>query len=449
LLLPSLRLTQKPLLTDSVSLFKWDENLARRFSLTTRFGEPYSMFGRRGDYLELPRAVAPIADQDLRRQGTAIDCALKTPPRDQEQIDLAAEMTKLLLEGESFILCAGTGKGKTWYGASAIATVKRKTLVLVPKQDLMDQWRERLQTFLGLKPHELGIVQADKVSVVGKKVVLGMIHSVALQDRYPEGTFDDFGLVIVDEAHRAAADQLVRCFRNLPAVIRLALSATPKRADGKEQLLYAHIGPIRIESLTVPLVPKVLVFKTPWQVQRVRRRDPETGEVKFGPMQHSAGKVGHVISHMVRDTARNEMIGKLVGMAYAKGRKLVAFTDSLDHVEAMISEARKHGVPASDCARYVGGMSEAAREAAKVRPFIAATWGMFKEGTDVPWLDTALFATPRSDVRQGAGRVLREYPDKKQPLLLDLVDADSGVFRGYYQKRLAWYRSIGASVIES
>jgi superfamily II DNA or RNA helicase len=275
-----------------------------------------------------------------------------------------------------------------------------------------------------------------------------MIHSVAMQDRYPEGTFDGFGMVVVDECHRASADTLALCFRNLKAKIRMGLSATPKRSDGKEQLLYAHIGQIRVESYALMLTPKVLAFQSPWKVPRVRQRDPETGEVKFGPLRHSAGKVGHVISNMIGHADRNDMIAKLTAMAYGKGRNIVVFTDQLDHIEALWACLRQQGIQNQDIARYVGGMTEAAREAAKVRRVILATWGMFREGTDVPWLDTAVFATPRSDVVQAAGRILREYPNKKEPLIIDIVDADSGVFRGYWQRRLSWYKSIGAAVVE-
>ena len=196
MLLPSLQMSEVPIQTDSVSLFPWSDRLARRFVLTSRFGDPYSLYGRRGSCIELPRGVCPVADNDCRDEGLPVDFNLVVGSKNGEQAKLCERMTNLLLKGESFILRAGTGTGKTWLGSAAVAAVGRKALIIVPKQDLMDQWRERLKMFLGLKDHDIGRIQSNKVSVIGKKVVIGMVHSVAMQDRYPEGTFDDFGLVV-------------------------------------------------------------------------------------------------------------------------------------------------------------------------------------------------------------------------------------------------------------
>jgi superfamily II DNA or RNA helicase len=446
LLLPSLKLHKTPLLTDSMSLFAWDEALAKKYMLMTRFGDPYAMYSRRDKFIELPRNVCPLASIDHRERGEKVPFKLIVGPKDEQQARIQLEQRALLAKDESFIVCAPVGAGKTWMATSAMEDVGRKTLIIVPKEDLMVQWSKRLQQFLGLKPHEIGIIQASKVSVIGKKVVLGMIHSVSMSDRYDPSVFAGFGHVIVDETHRASADSLSQCFRNLKALIRNGYSATPKRKDGKEQLLYAHIGPIMVEGEVLPMVPKVMIFESSWKVPRVVRRDPQSHETKVIQLPHSPGKVGHIISRMVNDTDRNDLLGKLIGMAYAKGRKLIVFTDSLDHVETLMLLAHKNGVPKDRSARYIGGLTEAAREAAVVRDVMVCTWGMMKEGTDVPWFDCALFATPRSDVEQGAGRVLREFPDKKTPILMDVHDPDSTVFRAYANARMRWYTKIGAEV---
>jgi superfamily II DNA or RNA helicase len=149
---------------------------------------------------------------------------------------------------------------------------------------------------------------------------------------------------------------------------------------------------------------------------------------------------------MAASDKRNNMIGRLTAMAYAKDRKIVVFCDTLDHIEAVMAQFRKNGIPATDCARYIGGLSEGVREAAKTRRVLAATWKMFDRGTDIPALDTCIFGTPKSDVVQAAGRILRKFKGKKEPLILDLVD-ESRIFQAYARTRGRWYAAIGAEVI--
>ena len=447
MLLPSLRLTQVPLSVGAMATYPWSDELARRFTLTTRFGDTYQLHRREGAYIQIPRAATPDSGEDRRSYGLPIDVKLLMGPKNEEQELVCGQINSLLVEGYSFIAVAPTGFGKTFCACSAIAAVKGKTLVVVPKEDLMSQWRDSFKKFLGLKDHEIGIIQADKVSVYGKKVVLGMIHSLALENRYDPELFKEFKMVVIDEVHRAAADILSNALCHLPARLRLGLSATPKRTDGKEQVLYAHIGPIMVEAKAMRLVPKVMSFRTGWKVPRVTRRDP-SGQHKIVQMPHSPGKVMGILAYMAKSAERNATIGKLGFMAHSKGRNIVVFADTLDHIEAIVAAVRSAGVPHTDIARYIGGLSEAERERAKGKRFLVATWGMMSEGTDIPWLDTAILASPRSNITQAAGRILREHPDKKPPLILDLVDDDSRVFAGYYSNRRKWYSSIGAAVTE-
>jgi superfamily II DNA or RNA helicase len=438
---------KQPIETGAMAVFDYDEALAKKFVLMTRFNEPYSLYERQGPYLFLPRGVAQIGAVDNRVLGNPINVKLIVGPKDAEQARMEAEQNALLKAGESFILRAGTGMGKTWLAASAINCVQRQTLVVVPKEDLMGQFRERMKTFLGLKDHQIGIIQADKVNVIGKPVVLGMVHSLAKEDRYDPSVFAGFGLILFDETHRMAADSLSKCFRNLPARIRVGYSATPKRADGKEQLIYSHIGPERVSGEGIPMIPKVLAFKTGYKIPRVMRKD-DFGRNVSVQLPHQAGKTMHITAKMAVDPSRNDMIGKLARMAYDKGRLTIAFTHTLDHIEAMLASAHKHGIPLSDTGRYVGGMSEAARKAAETKRFVAVTYGMMKEGTDWPHFDTAILASPLADVRQAVGRVIRTFPDKREPLVMDMIDDDSRVFAAYWKKRLTWYASIGAKVVE-
>ena len=105
------------------------------------------------------------------------------------------------------------------------------------------------------------------------------------------------------------------------------------------------------------------------------------------------------------------------------------------------------GVPEEAMAFYVGGMTEKAREEAKTKPVIWATYAMTSEATDIPWLDTAVLATPRANVTQAIGRVLREWPDKNRPVVYDLVDQGFPILEALANKRLSVYRSLNSEII--
>jgi superfamily II DNA or RNA helicase len=98
-------------------------------------------------------------------------------------------------------------------------------------------------------------------------------------------------------------------------------------------------------------------------------------------------------------------------------------------------------VPDDEMAYYKGGMKKADLEKAKTKRLVFCTYGMTGEATDVPWWDCAILATPRANVTQAAGRVLREHPGKPKPVIIDIVDDDSAILEGYFKARLKQYTS--------
>jgi len=356
------------------------------------------------------------------------------------------------LDGDHlFLLGDFTVTHNTACSMPVIAAVAKKTLIVCTKEDLMlddKQWLGSLKTFLNLTDKDIGVVRQDRCDVAGKKVVIGLVHSLSIEGRYPPGTFDDFGLIVWDEVHRVAADTFSNTAFLFRAKLRWGLSATVERSDGKEIILHANIGPTRVKSQPLVIKPKVLHFTSNWHCPRVLRVDPNTGEQKVVRLPHSPGRVTHIIQSLAKDISRNDLICKATMMAYQKKRSIVVFTELLDHIETLRMALKNMGVPWGDMGVYVGGMKAKARDEATVKPITLTTYRMTSEGTNCPWWSCAVFATPRGDVVQIAGRVLREYPDKPQPILIDITDLDSPVFAGYSKSRRNWYRSVGADQVQ-
>ncbi len=459
-LLSEMRMKDKPLSTGATAVYPYKPQYEKRFKFTSRFGDEVLLHRVEGDAIHLPRALCPLSDNDNRSDGEFVVFPNDPMPR-PHQVQLFKATEKFLLKGESGVVSAYTGWGKTVLGYHAAFVVQRKTLVITTKDDIYQQWIDgacgRVSAsnpngvnFLGLDPSEVGEIRGDKCEVIGTKFVVAMIHSLSKDGKYPDWIGEDFGLVIFDECHRVPADQFSAVVDMFPAKLRLGLSATPSRSDGKEQLVFAHIGPIKAKTEAQLMVPKVLRFKSEWDCPRVMREDQETGERKVVRLPHQAGKTTHLEKIIAADPVRNYLCADLVHSVYEKGRKLVVFSTLHDHLKSIHRVCSKEfRISGRDMGFYLGATTKAEkehREREKVKPILFTTYTMMGEGTSIDWLDTCLLAMPRAKVEQPVGRIRREYPDKLQPVVLDIMDHDSPVFSNFATSRANWYASIGAEI---
>ena len=419
----------------ATAAYPFSEALEKALMIRTRTDDVLSLATTRNGYTCVPRGLSPGAHTDRRVIGQLLTLHSIVKPRDDEQAKVIRKSGKLLDAGESFILEAGTGTGKTVVACDLLARINRKALVIVPKEDLYEQWAKELAKFLpGVK---IGFIRQNKYDVAGKDIVIGMLHSLASPEKYPAMIRKEFGFVIWDEVHRVPAETFSRTAGMFAGRLRMGLSATPKRFDGKEILIQAHIGPVRVRSTQVKMAPVVGIYRTPWRCPRDRHGQK---------LHHSATKAGHILNHLAKCEQRTALILRKVALAHAKGRKTVVFSDRIEHLKMMQLCIPKLGVPPQDTTLYISGMKKGEREKAKTKPVIFATYGMMAEGTDIPWLDCVVLATPRSNIKQPVGRVLREYPDKPQPVVLDFVDADSPLYAGWARRRELIYAELGATV---
>jgi superfamily II DNA or RNA helicase len=430
-----LRLSDKPLSTGAAAIYPYSEELAKAFVQMSTYDEPFPMyrvFGKEVNRrIALPRQFCPMSDKDLRVTGEEIDFTSKFVARNAEQTRVVTESANLLLKGESFVTRASTGFGKTICAMEVIKRVGRKTLIVVTKEDLRDHWIEAARTVLGLKANEVGVVQGKRCEYQGRKVMVGMVQSLASFGAYPPAAWAGVGLTIFDEVHRMGADHFSNVCWILPSKLRWGLSATPKRADGKDELIEGNIGPVRVSSKQMLLVPTVFITRT------------DTEFPPWAKKSQTPGRTAHLSKILARDPKRNHFIARFVRKVREVDRRVIVFSDTLAHLDALRSACIKLGIPGRDMAHYVGGLTKQEREAAKQKPLIFATYAYTAEATDIPWLDTMVMATPRSDVEQIVGRILREHKGKRFPLVLDLVDPLK-VFRNYAKKRAGWYGDIGA-----
>ncbi|CAA2141443.1 DEAD/DEAH box helicase [Hyphomicrobium sp. ghe19] len=440
-----------PLSTGATAVYPYKPSLEKKYRFTSRFGEDVPLYRVDGNVIHLPRALCPVGAVDEMVDGEHVVFEKGPAPRDYQaaMFDEVADLCQKRLSG---VVVAMTGWGKTVLGFHAAYVMQRKTLVITTKEDIYDQWLSGAEKFLGLKPHEIGEIRGDKCQVIGTKFCVALIQSMSKEDKYPDWITKGFGLVIFDETHRVAATQFSTVADMFPARMRLGFSATPERSDGKELLVYSHIGPIRAKAGVEQLVPKVLRFTSNWECPRVFRADKQTGQKRVVRLPHRAGQTTHIEKMLANDAQRNQLLCELVQSCYKKSRKVVIFSTLHQHLHAVEKACRDHfGVPGKEIGLYIGATSKAEkqqRDKEAEKPILFTTYAMMGEGTDIPWLDTCILAMPRSNVKQPVGRIRRQHPKKNQPIVMDIMDHDSPVFSGYASTRQKWYAQIGAEVID-
>lgn len=426
-----LRLSETPLSTGAAAIYPFSEKLQRQFTGRSRFDDIYPMYRvlGKGKRIALPREFCPVNwDNDLREYGESYPFESVFVPRNDEQKRVVAESTALLKKGRSFVTRAPTGFGKTWCAMDVIAKLGLKTMVVVTKEDVRDQWIAACNAVLGIKP---GVVQGRSVNT-SQPITIAMVQTLAKYSGPPH-VWKGIGLTIFDEVHRMGADVFSNACFMLPSLLRWGLSATPERADGKDELIRGGIGPTMVETEHMLLTPTVFRVMTDHQFPEWLRK------------RQQPGRLAAHAKDLSKDRKRNHFIAKFVAKMRTVDRRVIVFSESLDHLDYLRAACIKLGLPAKDMAHYVGGLTKQEREANKHKPILFATYAYTSEATDIPWLDTMVMATPRSDVVQIVGRILREYEDKRFPIVLDIVDPLK-VYMRFANKRVDWYQEINAEV---
>jgi len=356
-------------------------------------------------------------------------------------------MSKEVRGGYGGILQAPPGSGKTVMGAEIILRLGRKAVVLVHKTFLMRQW---LRAFSMVTP-QLNVIflgKGQREVSEDTDVCIAMIQTLLskkFQKEVDPAFYQLFGTLIADEVHRYGSYRWQECLTMFEAPTRIGLSATPRRKDGATKLFKWHIRPVVAKGQGFQLTPKV---------KRVQFK----GQYKIMPwMRDSNGKLKMPIldKQIVKRAERNEVILDQAMKAWEAGRRILILTSRRAHAELFHEILAKWnddnpGTRSPEARLYLGGMKEKeyvdAEENAEI---IVATYPMAAEGLDIPRLDVLIMATPRSDVEQSVGRILRDYPFKPDPVVVDIIDTEvDDCLQAFNGPRRSLYKRMGADVDE-
>ena len=403
-------------------------------------------------HIALPRGCFTAMEQLLDELGVA--CHLRDERNTGRPLDTAflgelipeqKAATGALLAHETGVLAAATGFGKTVVAASLIATRRVNTLVLVHRNQLMDQWIARLGAFLDLPEDAIGRIGGGKRKP-GGIVDVGTLQSLE-RDNVVDDIVADYGHLVVDECHHLSATKFEMVARRAKARYILGLSATVTRRDGHHPIVFMQCGPIRFRASA-----KAEARRHPFRHRAILRstsfRLPEGPDDESPPIQQIYGALAD-------DENRNALIFDDVLTALEAGRSPIVLTERKDHANHF---TERLGRFARNVILLRGGMGARQRREIMQRledipdheeRVLVATSRYIGEGFDDARLDTLFLTMPiswRGTLAQYVGRLHRNHPEKREVLVYDYLDDAVPALRRMAAKRSRGYENWGYTV---
>jgi len=330
-------------------------------------------------------------------------------------------------KGSGAILEVPCGRGKTVMALKIISLLQKKTLILVHKEFLMNQWIERIGEFMPTS--RVGIIQGQKFEIEDKDIVIGMIQT--LYDRpFPANAFTSFGLTIIDEVHRIGSEEFSKTLLKTITPYMLGISATVERKDGLTDILYMFIGE--------KIYSEERKDEDDVQVRAIQYMNPDIDYNKVEYDYRENVKYSTMITKIGNFNPRSEfIIGILRDLMVEDDTKQIMV---LSHTRALLSYLSDGiGKLVPDCLTgfYIGGMKQEKLQETESKQIVFATYSMAAEALDIKTLNTLVMVTPKTDIIQSVGRILRTKGPGK--IIVDVMDTHT-VFQNQWKKRRAFYK---------
>jgi superfamily II DNA or RNA helicase len=341
----------------------------------------------------------------------------------------------LLPEPHDGIISLHTGGGKTVCALYIASCLRLPTLVIVHNTFLRDQWEDRIKSFL--PKARIGRVQADVCEVADRDVVIVMLQTLSMKELNAD-LFRPIGLVIVDECHHIASEVFVQALPKITSKYMLGLSATPDRKDKLMYVINWFLGPMIYKSDTGDSVDT----KVSVEVFEYVNHDTTFNEIVLS----SSGfvSVPIMVNKLAECEDRTKWLCGIIEDICEEGRQVLVLSDRVQHCKDLL-DGLSEAVRETACILSQNVKSSQRTEFCGSKKILIATYSMCKEGFDVPTLNTLVMATPRPDIDQIVGRILRVEKAKRtvHPLIVDIVDPQ---FRRQFGARNTLYKKRGYKV---
>ena len=326
------------------------------------------------------------------------------------------------------------GAGKTVMALKIISELKKKTLVIVHKEFLLQQWTERINQFLPTA--RVGRIQGEVIDIEEKDIVIGMLQSLSMK-KYPTSIFQYFGLTIIDEVHHLAAEVFSNALFQIVTKYMLGLSATMDRKDRLTFVFKMFLGNV-VYKKERELDDIVIVKGINYEID-----DEDFSKVEYnfkGQVHYSK-----MIKKLCEFNRRSEFIIKVLqdSLSENENQQFIVLAHNKNLLKYLYDAIKDRNI--ASIGYYIGGMKQKDLKLSEERKVIIATYAMAEEALDIKTLTSLIMATPKSDVRQAVGRILRKKKSNAQ--VYDIIDMH-GIFQRQWKKRCTWYRKQKFTILE-
>ena len=416
------------------------EALERRYKAYNTSNYLYNEFYLESEnYLLIPRYF-PIKTflwnvilDDRSHKGKPIKIEHNIKPRSESQ----EKAIEYLLNNESGILQLDPGVGKTVISIYMIAERKVKSLVLVHRDSLADQWRERLLQFTDLNDSDISRLRSTSFEEdLDKSIIISTVQTFLSLLKRNRIEFlialdqANVGVFVADEVHTSVgAPTFSECSIHMPSKYTYGLSATPYRHDGNEDIIKFHLGEVfEDDDKTGTMKAKVTVILLDYQIDTPHRRT----YIHWGGEFQRARYL-----NMLRKSKPLERVVRGLLTSLSSKRNMIVISERIKHIDDLYK-----WLPIRDKAKFYG--TEGLETLKSKVTF--ATPGKCRDGVDAPWKDCVIMTSPISNIKQLTGRVVRSKKGKQTPAVIDLVDHGCEEMSKTFYKRRHFYIQQGWEV---
>jgi superfamily II DNA or RNA helicase len=409
--------------------------------------------------------------------------------------------------------------GKTSGSLYILSKLKKKTLVIVHKEFLMNQWIERIQQFL--PKARIGKIQGSVIDIDDKDIVIGMLQSLSMKE-YPASVFDSFGLTIIDEVHHISSEVFSNTLFKLVTKFMLGLSATMNRKDGTTHVFKMFLGDVifkgeqkgedfvEIRAITYKvdddefnetildyrgkpqnssMISKLCEYNRRTEfiikilcdficVDNIDNEIANKHKLDMDKMVQNCEICNKNNNYLIKNNCCNSVKYCMLCMENIKNncskkerpkcptcKKVLKYEQNYIENKFVKPLEKTHTIIMShnlsilhyiykkfvcknlaSVGYYIGGMSEAELKISEKKQIVLASYSMSSEGLDIPTLNSEFLITPKTDIIQTVGRVLRAKHKYSHPIIYDFVDSHD-VFQRQWLKRKSYYKKQNYTII--